>query len=188
MGMAIANPRVWTVEDVWALPDDPRHRYEAVDGELLVSPAPRLSHQIAVGWLQARLDAYARAQAVGLAVCAPSDVVLDARTLVQPDVYVLPFVNGRRAPDDGEKSVPLLVVEVSSPSTARFDRVTKRRRYQRAGIEYWVVDLDAGLVERWAPAADRPEICVQLVDWWPQGAAEALQLDVAGLMAHVSGV
>ncbi|MCC6242894.1 MAG: hypothetical protein IT353_08635 [Gemmatimonadaceae bacterium] len=48
MGMPSTTPRYWTAEDAWALPDDPRHRYEAVDGELLVTPAPRELHQIAV--------------------------------------------------------------------------------------------------------------------------------------------
>lgn len=47
---------------------------------------------------------------------------------------------------------PVLVVEVLSAGTARFDRVIKRRRFQRAGIpEYWIVDLDAQAVERWRP-------------------------------------
>jgi len=47
---------------------------------------------------------------------------------------------------------PILVVEILSPSSARADRITKRRRFQRAGIpEYWVVDLDARTLERWRP-------------------------------------
>jgi hypothetical protein len=43
--MPIAHERRWSVEDVWALPDDPHQRYETVDGELLVSPMPRFAHQ-----------------------------------------------------------------------------------------------------------------------------------------------
>ena len=45
MGMPIAHEHRWSVDDVWALPDDPHQRYETVDGELLVSPMPRFAHQ-----------------------------------------------------------------------------------------------------------------------------------------------
>ncbi|MEQ1694113.1 MAG: Uma2 family endonuclease [Gemmatimonas sp.] len=187
MGMPIAKDRVWTVEDVWALPNDPHHRYEVVDGELLVSPSPRLSHQVAVVALVGLLDDYARAHRIGIAVSAPSDVVLDPKTIVQPDVYVLPLVNGRRVADDDPKPVPLLAVEVLSPSTARFDRLVKRLRYQRAGIEYWVVDLDARLVEHWTPDAARPQICGTALEWWPLGAAARLTIDLVAMFQEIGG-
>lgn len=185
MGMPIAHEHHWTVEEVWALPADPHHRYEAVDGELLVSPSPSLSHQIAVVRLVRLLDEYARVQRIGIAVAAPSDVVLDPKTIVQPDVYVLPLVRGRRVADDDPKPTPLLLVEVSSPSTARFDRLVKRPRYQRAGVEYWIVDLDSRLVERWMPAAARPEICPEWMEWHPEGASVGFRLDVEALMRSI---
>ena len=50
-----------------------------------------------------------------------------------------------------------VVIEVTLPGTARYDRLVKRRRYQRAPVpEYWIVDLDARLVERWKPDDTRP--------------------------------
>lgn len=187
MGMSVANDRRWSVEDVWALPDDPQHRYESVDGELLVSPSPRRSHQMAVVQLLVALDAYVTDQQLGTVLPAPSDVVLDAFTLVQPDVYVLPLVNGRRIGDNDPQPTPLLAIEVSSPSTARFDRLVKRPRYQRAGIEYWVVDLDSHLIERWLPASERPEICVDSLDWHPAGASAPLSFDVGAFINSVCG-
>jgi hypothetical protein len=46
------------------------------------------------------------------------------------------------------------------------DRGTKRRIYQRAGVsEYWIVDLDARLIERWRAADVRPEIVDVYVEW-----------------------
>ena len=54
MGMPSTESRRWSVEDVWALPDD-GNRYETVDGELLVSPAPRLIHQHVVGAIHLQL-------------------------------------------------------------------------------------------------------------------------------------
>lgn len=187
MGMPVANDRRWSVEDVWALPDDPQRRYESVDGELLVSPSPRRSHQLAVARLVVVLDAYVEQHQLGVVLPAPSDVVLDAYTLVQPDVYVMPLVDGRRVGDNDPQPTPLLAIEVSSPSTARFDRLVKRPRYQRAGIEYWVVDLDSRLIERWLPAAERPEICVRELLWHPLGASSALQFDVQMYLKHVCG-
>lgn len=187
MGMPVANEHRWSIEDVWAIPDDPQHRYESVDGELLVSPSPRRSHQVAVARLVVLLDAYVDQHRLGVVLPAPSDVVLDAFTLVQPDVYVLPLVGGQRVGDNDPPPTPLLAIEVSSPTTARFDRLVKRPRYQRAGIEYWVVDLDSRLIERWLPAADRPEICVQELFWHPPGASLALQFDVQAYVNYVCG-
>ncbi|WP_411281165.1 Uma2 family endonuclease [Gemmatimonas sp.] len=78
--MPIAHERRWSVEDVWALPDDPRHRYETVDGELLVSPMPRFAHQRAVAKLGLQIGVYLSGQAVGELMFSPYDVVLDPPT------------------------------------------------------------------------------------------------------------
>ena len=187
MGMPIAHEHRWSVEDVWALPDDPHQRYETVDGELLVSPMPRFAHQRAVAELGLMLGAYVKRQRVGEMMFSPYDVVLDPFTLMQPDVLViapvgLDVVRGKVAPPP-----PYLAVEVLSPSTARADRLRKRLRYQRAAIECWLVDLDSQLIERWTPDVDRPEICADRLVWHPPGATEPLEVDVAALMLAILG-
>ena len=187
MAMPAVTPRRWTADDVRALPDEPGKRFECVDGELLVSPGPRLPHQSMVGALWRALEDYVRAQGVGAAFMAPGDLELDAFTLVQPDVYVLPLVDGRRPRTVAEIGFPLLFVEVLSPSTARFDRVVKRGRYQRYGVEYWIVDLDARVLERWTPASDRPEIVTESLTWLPAGAASALVLELEPLFVEAVG-
>lgn len=183
---AIDAPR-WTAEAVRALPEEPGKRFECVDGELLVSPSPRLAHQSALGFLHARFYAYMSSHACGAVFMAPTDLELDPYTLVQPDLLVLPLVNGRRPVEAHEMGRPLLLIEVLSPSTARFDRVTKRVRYQREGVEYWIVDLDARLVERWAPGADRPEILTQELRWQPAGVAEPCVIGLEALFAEALG-
>jgi len=85
----------WTAERVRALPDDGK-RYEVVDGELLVTPSPRTPHQRALGELHFRLTEYVRATGIGEVFFSPSDVEFDPRTLVQPDLFVVPFNEGRR--------------------------------------------------------------------------------------------
>jgi Uma2 family endonuclease len=168
----------WTVERVRALPDDGQ-RYEVVDGELLVTPAPRLAHQAAILGLQRQLDDYLRGHRVGWVLASPADIVFDPGTLVQPDLFVAPSVEGRRPREWSEITRLLLAVEVLSPGTAALDRGVKRRLYQRQRTgEYWIVDLDAMIVERWRPGDERPEVLDGRLEWQPQGASEALTLDV----------
>lgn len=177
MGMPSTESRRWSVEDVWALPDD-GNRYETVDGELLVSPAPRLIHQHVVGAIYLQLETWVQGpgKRVGVALMAPSDVILDAYTLVQPDLFVLPPISKAVLFGQEPAPTPLLVVEVLSPSTARDDRLKKRPRFQRAGIECWLVDVESHLVERWTPDVDRPEICTDSVTWAPAGSLEPFRL------------
>jgi Uma2 family endonuclease len=168
----------WTAARVRELPDDGR-RYEVVDGELLVTPAPRLPHQEAVFRLAQILDAYVRASAGGHVFSSPADIEFDPHTLVQPDVFVAPSVAGRRPRNWAEITGLLLAVEVLSPSSARADRMTKRRRYQRAGVpEYWVVDLDARLIERWRPRDERPELVTEVLRWELRAGVEPLAIDL----------
>ena len=177
--------RRWTPDDVDALNDPDRAwpRYECADGELLVTPAPSIDHQAVVGRLFFALTAYLGAQAVGYAFVAPLDVRLDERSLLQPDVLVTPLVDGRRPRTGDRIDRLLLAVEVLSPGSGRADRVTKRRVYQQARTpEYWVVDPDARVIERWRPDDTRPEIVDGTLEWHPEGATEPLRLDVARLL------
>src|SRR6476646_9467113 len=72
----------------------------------------------------------------------------------------------------------LLAVEVLSPSSSRHDRVRKRPLYQRHVPDYWIVDLDARLVEHWTPTHDRPEVITETLSWHPPGATTAFTLDL----------
>ncbi len=187
MAMPLAEPRVWTADDVRGLPDDPRNRYECVDGVLLVSPSPMRSHQRPAFLIATALESYVSAPRVAAAFNAPSDVELDTRSLVQPDVYVLPLVDGHVPRDDDPELTPLLVVEVLSKSTERHDRLVKRPRYQRAGIECWLVDPKARRFERWMPSDRLPQIVVDAITWRADGAPEDFRLDVAELFLDVLG-
>ncbi|WP_337169666.1 Uma2 family endonuclease [Gemmatimonas aurantiaca] len=182
--MPNVQERRWSVEDVWALPDD-GNRHETVDGELLVSPAPKVKHQVVGGAVYRALFEWVRQGGIGVTLFAPTDVILDPHTLVQPDILVLPPIGRDVTEGDVAVPTPLLVIEVLSPGTARNDRLKKRPRFQRAGIECWLVDIDSQLVERWAPDADRPEICVEAVRWIPAGAHEEFELRLAPVWEEV---
>ena len=176
----------WTVERVLALPED-GNRYEVVDGELLVSPAPSLFHQVAVAALARILDPFVNAHRLGCVLHSPADIEFDERTLVQPDLFVAPLIEGRRPRSWKEIMQLLLAVEVLSPSTARADRQVRRRRYQRHGVaEYWIVDLEALLVECWTPTDVRPQVLTERLEWRPLGEqAPQLSIDLIALFRDV---
>lgn len=181
MAIAATDKKHWTAADLRDIPDD-RNRYEIIDGELFVTPSPSLGHQMISKRLLLVINAYLEAHAIGDVVYAPADVVLADDTVVEPDLFVLPLVQGKpplRWEDAGRL---LLVIEILSPSTARVDRTVKRRRFQREGIpEYWIVDGDAEVVERWRPEDERPEIISDRLEWQPDPSVPALIIDLSML-------
>jgi Uma2 family endonuclease len=175
----------WTAEMARALPDDGQ-RYEVLDGELFVTPAPALVHQRAVMRLYDRLKPHAELHGIGETLVSPADIEFSPRRLVQPDLFVVPIEPGVRRRTWRDISSLLLAVEVLSPSTARADRLRKRRIYQDEGVpEYWIVDLDARMVERWKPRDERPEILVDHLSWRPGTDAAALTIGLEELFASV---
>jgi Uma2 family endonuclease len=186
MGMPAVEPRRWTAAEVQALPEEPGKRFECVDGALLVSRSPSRAHQIALALLMTALTDYARRDNRALVLPAPLDYVLDPFTVVQPDITVVPTPAGRAPRRDEESEPPVLFVEVLSPGTARYDRVVKRSRYQREGVEYWIVDVEARLIERWT-ADERPEVLTERLTWRLGGHPDEFVLDVPGYFARVHG-
>ena len=180
--------RRWTAREVRRLIEESplaTPRYELVDGELLVTPSPSWAHQTAVSRLLAALIEYLDRQPVGRASTSPFDVELAPESLVQPDVFVIPTHEVRRLLIEMPARELLLAVEVLSPSSGRYDRVTKRPHYQRHVPEYWIVDLDARLFERWRPGDERPEILTETLEWTPAGASEPFTLDLIRFFALV---
>ncbi len=101
---------------------------------------------------------------------------------------VLPRGEGAAPRGWTDISALLLAVEVLSPSTARRDRWQKRHMYQAFGAsEYWMVDTNARLVERWRPNDERPEVCSDTLPWAPAGARAPLIIDLVQLFAVVAG-
>ena len=126
-----------TRDDLVELPDDGL-RYEVIDGDLLVSPAPRYRHQRLSAMLLHLLMSSCPA---GLTVLhAPFAVGLAEDTEVQPDLLVAPRAEFTEV---DLPTAPMLVVEILSPSTRHVDLEIKRVHYERAGIaSYWIIDPD----------------------------------------------
>jgi Uma2 family endonuclease len=175
----MATEAEWTAEMVYALPEDGK-RYEVLDGELVVTPAPSWGHQSVVARLWRLLDDHVRAYALGYAYLAPADIEFSPRRLLQPDLFVVPpTADGKRAHAWGEVRRLLLAVEVLSPSTARVDRVRKRALYLEEGVpEYWIVDPDGRCVERWRSGDARPEVVDERLVWAPVDGVAPLDIDL----------
>lgn len=184
MGMPAASPDVTTIAELLALPEDGL-RHELLDGVHVVTPAPALLHQAAVREVMAVFIAALQGQDRFQLFSSPADIVLEVRTLVQPDVFVVQREPGKPLRRWEDVGVPVLAVEILSPATATRDRGAKRRIYQRAGVaEYWIVDLDARLIERWRPGDTRPEIQDDRIAW-QAGDLPALTIDLAALFTRV---
>lgn len=126
----------FSVNDLDRMPDD-GHRYELLDGTLIVSPAPGPPHQRAVAVL-----------AVLLELACPEDLIvfpnvgvrIGPRSALEPDAVV-----ARAADVSGARLArpPLLVAEILSPDSALRDLNLKKAAYERFGIpSYWVIDPD----------------------------------------------
>lgn len=191
MVMPAETRRRWTAREVRALiAESPlaTPRYELVDGELLVTPSPSLPHQRAVGRLLVAISEYLERQRLGEIISSPSDVELEPESITQPDLLAIPTAESRRVMREGLPIRELLLaIEVLSPSSGRHDRVRKRPLYQRHVPDYWIVDNDARLVERWAPGDDRPQIITETLEWHPTGAGEPFTLDLPPFFAAVCG-
>ena len=142
-------PKRWTAYDVRALMEaSPTHwpRYEAIDGELIVTPAPRLSHQEMLEQLSDAVKPYVARHALGRVLRSPADLELEKDSIIQPDLFVVP-ASLSHAREWTEITTLLLAIEVLSLSSRTRDRVIKRRFLQRVAVpEYWVVDLSRRLV------------------------------------------
>jgi len=138
----------YTYADYCSWDDD--ERWELIDGvPYAMSPAPRREHQEILGELFAQLREYLKCKPCKVFI-APFDVRLNADdddgTVVQPDIVVV--CDRSKLDERGCKGAPDLLIEITSPSTARHDRVTKLNKYQQAGVrEYWIVDPDTKTVQ-----------------------------------------
>jgi Uma2 family endonuclease len=179
----------WTVEMLDDLPDD-GNRYELIDGELFVTPAPSNWHQLVVGALYTRLSAYLRPSTVARAMLSPADVRRDDwnRNRVQPDVFAVQLINGVQPEYPYKLTDLLLCVEVESPSHAAYDYQTKRRLYLESGIpEYWIVSPDARTFARWRGASGDADLLTTRLAWHLVGMPEPLVIDLPEFFVDALG-
>jgi Uma2 family endonuclease len=137
----------WTYDDYTALPDDGQ-RYEIVNGVLVMAPAPNGPHQDAVLRFAHYLLVNVEFAGLGKVRVAPFEFELSPKDVFQPDVFVVLNAHLDRILEKKVVGAPDLVVEVASPSTALYDRVTKYEKYANAGVqEFWVANTNARTIQ-----------------------------------------
>ncbi len=152
--------RLLTYADLASFPDDDGLRRELLDGELVVSPAPRLRHQDVSGRLYLAMATHITEQGGGRVYYAPVDVVLSDINVLEPDLLFIAEDQLEILTEMNVQGAPALAIEVLSKP--HIDRVRKRDIYARFGVpEYWIVDTDSDRVEVHRLDGDRyakPEI------------------------------
>jgi Uma2 family endonuclease len=172
--------RRYTVRDLESFPNDGK-KYELIRGELIVSPAPSVIHQVVVqrlSWILRRyLDPLSLRETL---FDLPADITWDDETLVQPDLLVVRLEELTRRWSSVKNL--RLAVEVVSPWSGRRDRLDKRRLYQENRVEtYWVVDPETELIEEWHPADERPLVLSNTLRWQATAAAPVVEIEIPAL-------
>jgi Uma2 family endonuclease len=149
--LPLQRPRLLTVAEFAALPEDPEARYELQEGHVVMSRRPRPKHQLCLGRLRSRLE---EQLPTGFEVLPEVDVDLELVPperpgfVRAPDLVVVPREALARVEDGGliRASEVALVIEIISPGTHRTDTVIKHGEYADAGIpHYWVLDIQDGV-------------------------------------------
>ncbi len=172
----------WTYDEYARLPDD-GNRYEVIDGEVQVTPAPSTGHQHILATLLITLRQYVERESLGV-VLPDVDLLFVEGQFLRPDLLFVPNSARDGITSRGVHSTPGLVVEILSPSSGAIDRVKKPRRYRDFGVPaYWVVDPEerAVWVWRFAEAGGEPERVQGRLSWNPEGASSELVLETEEL-------
>jgi Uma2 family endonuclease len=144
--MAVAASSLLTKEDYRMLPDA-GPRYQLIEGELYMAPAPNRFHQDISQNIEFILNKYLEKHPLGRTYHAPFDVYLTNNDVFQPDIVYVTNENSTVLTDAGVEGTPDFVVEILSPSTAFLDTKSKLRVYARCGVkELWIVDPQVKLV------------------------------------------
>jgi Uma2 family endonuclease len=136
--MTHAKNRTKTYADYAKLPEGAP--YQLIHGQFVKSPSPTLTHQEIVKRLFQGVYAL-ELKRKGTALFAPLDVFLSDTDVYQPDIIFISTSRQHILSTQKIEGAPDLVMEVLSPSTAKYDLNQKCETYFAACVrEYWIVD------------------------------------------------
>ena len=150
----IPGPLLLSVEHYRALPEN-GPRYQLIEGELFIAPAPNRYHQDITFNLEYILHEYLEEYPIRKLYHASFDVYLDEHNVFQPDIVFVSKARLSILTNAGAEGAPDFVVEILSPKTAQLDRVQKRQVYTRAGVqELWIINPERKEIEVYLLAKD----------------------------------
>lgn len=139
--MPLPQKQIYTIEDIYALPDG--QRAELIDGQMYNMAPPNRLHQELVSQFTKLIGNYIDSHNGRCKIYpAPFAVFLNKnnKNYVEPDISVI--CDSDKLTDKGCNGAPDLIIEVVSPSSRRMDYIIKSGLYENAGVrEYWIVDL-----------------------------------------------
>ena len=170
---------ILTYDDYAVLPCD-GNRYEILEGELAVTPAPSPKHQTASVNLTVLLTQHIREKDLGKLFHAPVDLILESTAVLQPDLLFVSKARQNLITDRAIEGAPDLVIEILSPTTSRSDRVTKAQIYARHHVAaYWIVDPERETVEVYLLNVESYRLTATLQGETPQTAPPFTDLKLA---------
>ena len=177
---------VCTVEDYRSIPEG-GPRYELIEGQMIMAPAPSRQHQKISRNLQFLIMRYLEEHPIGAIYNAPFDVELNQFNVFQPDLV---YVRAERASvftDQGVTGAPDLVVEVLSPKTSKYDLGPKREVYARSGVsELWVIDPESRKLSSYYLQQDNqnPAYAISEDAFWESPLFPGLRLSLRQVFEH----
>ncbi|MEW5694303.1 MAG: Uma2 family endonuclease [Candidatus Hydrogenedentota bacterium] len=142
MSTVATEEEKWTYQDYVQFPDNGK-RYQIIQGEVYMSPAPVPYHQRIIRKLGKIIDEFITRSNLGEVFYAPCDVVFSDENVVQPDIFFISTAKLSIITDKCIEGVPDLIIEITSPYTQKIDKLLKKRLYEIYRVqEYWIVDVD----------------------------------------------
>lgn len=179
--MALSDTRVYTIQDIYNLPDG--QRAELIDGEIYMMAPPNRKHQDISMALSHRIKDYILANKGTCAVyAAPFAVFLneDDHTYVEPDLSII--CDRDKLTEEGCSGAPDWIIEIVSKSSRQMDYMRKLFKYRSAGVrEYWIVDAEKDRITVYNFEAGITEE-YKMQDIVPVGLFEGLQIDFAQII------
>jgi Uma2 family endonuclease len=137
-----------TYDEFQTLPRDGSKRLELIEGEVYMTPSPNTAHQRAVRKLLRALDEFVQEGDLGEVFIAPYDIVFSKWTALEPDLLFIRRDRRSIITEANVQGAPDLVIEILSPSNKAYDRKTKLRAYEKAGVpEIWYFDPEEQTAE-----------------------------------------
>jgi Uma2 family endonuclease len=151
-----------TYQDLCELPYDGK-RYEIIQGDLIVTAAPRILHQRVVTRLSHHLLTFVEGDDLGHVFVAPVDVVFSEFDVVEPDIIYISKQRAAILTENNVQGAPDLVVEVLSEWTVKIDRTAKLKLYAKYGVpEYWLLDTRPASADIYRGGTNGLDLCQHL--------------------------